>query len=355
MVRNSGLDFLRGFALVLGIVFHSGIVYASGIGYVLQSQDRSYFLEIFCYFVHSFRMPLFFFLAGFFSEIVLIKKGLPYFLKQRTHRIFIPSLFGILFLAPWEYLFLQNKGDFLHSYLSFFNKENFLLSHIWFLIYLSLFTLLYALYKVISNRQVSFYPLDRFQWTSVICLSSLLTVIANWYFPKGMKFWGLDGTIFFYQGSFFVGGLLFSKTKPEILFSSKDSRLLTLIITVLSFIAFYFLEKKDPLWQPFYWVPFEIRFFHLVLWSLTAWAWIRLFLQWSQKIQELGDINKYLLDASLFLYLIHHPISLAWALHFRDSPLPIFVRFVLHLAVVLGVSLLSFSVYKWILSRSKLA
>ena len=69
------LDNLRSFALILGVIFHAGIVYAESIQYAIQDLQRNVFFTYLSYFVHGFRMPLFFMISGFFSGLVLENKG----------------------------------------------------------------------------------------------------------------------------------------------------------------------------------------------------------------------------------------------------------------------------------------
>ena len=63
------LDNLKTFALLLGVLFHTSIVYAPNIGYAIKSGDLHYFFSILVHLIHLFRMPLFFFLSGFFFLI----------------------------------------------------------------------------------------------------------------------------------------------------------------------------------------------------------------------------------------------------------------------------------------------
>lgn len=68
MGRLVYLDNLRSFALLLGIVFHAAIVYATDIKYAIQDEDRSEVLSYFCYWIHSYRMPMFYMISGFFLQ-----------------------------------------------------------------------------------------------------------------------------------------------------------------------------------------------------------------------------------------------------------------------------------------------
>src|SRR5687768_12457388 len=84
-VRYFGLDSLRAAAMLLGVFFHAVIMNGAfltgpGAGFADWS--------------HSFRMPLFFVLSGFFSYMLFARHGfLKYFLK-RYWKIGAPLLIG---------------------------------------------------------------------------------------------------------------------------------------------------------------------------------------------------------------------------------------------------------------------
>ena len=98
-LRRHDLDALRAFAMFLGIVLHSALSFT---GFPWPVEDRSsnpIFQLLFCA-IHGFRMPLFFLLSGLFTMMLWRRRGVVALLKQRTLRIFIPFLLGIVTLMP---------------------------------------------------------------------------------------------------------------------------------------------------------------------------------------------------------------------------------------------------------------
>lgn len=76
--RYYSLDALHGSMMMLGILLHSSIWYMSGPlqGNPMPSdQSTSYVFDILFYFIHSFRMPIFFIMAGFFTSLLIDKRG----------------------------------------------------------------------------------------------------------------------------------------------------------------------------------------------------------------------------------------------------------------------------------------
>lgn len=108
--RYHALDALRAAMMLLGLLLHAALAYTvTPTGDVWPYKDADTFLgfDAFCLFVHAFRMPLFFLLAGFFGALLYRKRGAAGLLRNRLLRIGVPML---LF---WPVLFpLTNAGAF---------------------------------------------------------------------------------------------------------------------------------------------------------------------------------------------------------------------------------------------------
>src|SRR5262245_29851735 len=101
---NSRLDYLdatRAFALLLGIVFHASLSFMpTFMGWAVQDVSTSPLIAMFMTVSHSFRMETFFLLAGFFSCLMLRKKGIGEFVRSRALRIVVPFVVGWFLLRP---------------------------------------------------------------------------------------------------------------------------------------------------------------------------------------------------------------------------------------------------------------
>ena len=87
MKRFHNLDFLRALAMMMGLVIHVPLIFwvpdfakVYGIDNVAPAQE---WINIMGRFISSWRMPLFFLLSGFFSIIVIERKGISQFLRDR--------------------------------------------------------------------------------------------------------------------------------------------------------------------------------------------------------------------------------------------------------------------------------
>lgn len=101
--RFHALDALRAFALLLGVVFHATLsnVFPPTGEWAVGTAAPSMALWWFAYYSHSFRMEVFFLLAGFFGSLVVAKRGVAPYVRDRGKRVL---LVFIVLLYPMKYL-----------------------------------------------------------------------------------------------------------------------------------------------------------------------------------------------------------------------------------------------------------
>jgi surface polysaccharide O-acyltransferase-like enzyme len=99
--RYFALDRVRATAMLLGVVYHTMMfrmfVGGGGPPGPMGMGGSSRYVQDF---MHSFRMPLFFLISGFFGRMMFIKYGPSSYLKKRWIRIGIPLLVGIFTFGP---------------------------------------------------------------------------------------------------------------------------------------------------------------------------------------------------------------------------------------------------------------
>ena len=101
--RYHSLDFLRAMAMYLGVILHVTILFGSP-DRILWNFYGEYYQDPVDYQItwgiHLFRMQFFYLIAGFFAEMVYLKKGGKYFSLNRLKRILVPFIFGCLIIYP---------------------------------------------------------------------------------------------------------------------------------------------------------------------------------------------------------------------------------------------------------------
>jgi len=140
--RLHALDAARAFALLLGIVLHATMSFF----FFMPAQDpsQSTTMAVTFYVIHVFRMSLFFLLAGFFAHMVLHRRGMRAFVKDRAKRILAPMTVGWLLIAPPTiYIVIIGMTKTFGGQAAAAGgaqiPPGFPLTHLWFLYYLCIF------------------------------------------------------------------------------------------------------------------------------------------------------------------------------------------------------------------------
>lgn len=156
--RRRELDLLRIAACLIQFPFHTGKVFDHDPNYHIKNLVESGLVDAFTSFAHIWRMPLFFFIAGWAAVTALGSRSPAIFLTDRLKRLGPPLLVGLVLFAPAiKYLERLSGRDlrptglvaepraFALDYWTwlghFFGRLNqFSWSHLWFIVYLLLFS-----------------------------------------------------------------------------------------------------------------------------------------------------------------------------------------------------------------------
>lgn len=101
--RHHGIDALRGSMMLLGVVIHLSINYIEGPEdpvWPFRDPSRTPFAGLVVMAIHTFRMPAFFVLSGYFAAMLLDRRGVGGFVRNRLQRIVLPAVMGWAVLFP---------------------------------------------------------------------------------------------------------------------------------------------------------------------------------------------------------------------------------------------------------------
>jgi hypothetical protein len=152
--RRYDIDWLRVIAIGLLLIYHIAIVFQPWgvfIGFI-QSDDSIESLWVVMSMLNVWRIPLLFFVSGMGVCFAMKKRNWKALLKERSKRILLPFLFGIVFIVPLHIFIWQN---YYHQDLRYSLNP----SHLWFLgnifaYVLLLFPLFYFLRNNIGFRNL---------------------------------------------------------------------------------------------------------------------------------------------------------------------------------------------------------
>jgi glucan biosynthesis protein C len=360
-VRYHAFDALRGVAMLLGVVLHASICYRQtpvpGLFWLVYDAAPFPFFDWLSSWIHSFRMPLFFVLAGFFAVLSYDRGGPRKYLVRRSRRLLIPFLVACVTILPLT-LAASRRYDW--------NSLRHLLLRpglhpdivgpgpFWFLEYLFLICVLYWLFRQIeavwtSGREepirlsmrssrwlVSPYRPLLFAVPTAAILwiePSLAVHVRATFVPEPLRV--------LYFGAFFAVGTRLGRYRVQL------GRLVPWSNVYLALsIPLLILSRQLMLEQLAGRVGTGQRFVLVVSYALLAWlsifGYLGLFLRFFHQRQS---TFRYLADASYWIYIFHLPVVVLTQVALVRVPGWAVVKF---LAVTGVALLLGLTSYQWL-------
>lgn len=361
--RLHGYDALRAVAMILGIVLHALIPYkvVPVNGWPVDNSFHHTIIDFIYFAIHAFRMELFFFIAGYFAHLVLVKKGEAGFISNRAQRIFLPLVVSIIVLLPLSvmpfkyYELWMAHPDWQPSQLLTVSFKQILrwngLLHLWFLYYLLIF---YAgallLRRLVRSLPAAWYarllPLLHYTnpWFVIrIALPVGLLLFFQQKLPleTSTSIFPPIAFLLYYGIYFWVGYVNFDADRSVAPRTQKRSGIVMMSIVCLVLIVAAFLAIQPDMLNTIE-VPKALQATLLAFASATI---VRTCLiSFNTLFTGASRTFRYIADASYWLYL-SHLLFVAWMevlLICRFPGVYPPLKFPIVLTVALGLSLLSY-------------
>ena len=215
--RIHSLDFLRAFALLMGVLLHVLMLFLEPFD---GSEPRLGASIIFIW-IHTWRMPLFMLLAGFFTALSLSKRDVGNYALNRLIRLGVPILLLWAVIPAVD----ETTSDIfklpeLISWVLYDLPFTLRLDHLWFLYYLLIFYGVLLLLKSITPR--IFIYISDFKLSSarvLILWLPILILLSPLNKPTGGIFGEIPTTFgevelgsMLFMASFFLMGLQIQKS-----------------------------------------------------------------------------------------------------------------------------------------------
>ena len=355
--RLHGLDAVRGYALMLGVVFHATMSFLPGPQvWLLKDSESSPLLSALFFVLHIFRMTTFFLIAGFFAHMSFGKKGAKGFIADRAKRIALPL---VIFWPVVITTIGLGAGYAVYVATGTFPTQPppspppppffFPLTHLWFLYVL---ILLYAAALAVRGIVARADGAGRFRTGVDRVVSGLLrspaapavlalpAAAAFYVRPDWLVFFGVPTpdmnlipnppAAIQFGLAFGLGWLLHRQTG---LLSQMQARWpLNLAVAVALTAALLWQMGLSPIVTPDQ--PGLTKLFHAGGYALAIWTWT--FAAIGLSLQFLSDhspVRRYIADSSYWIYVIHLPIVIALQAWLSRHDWPALVKF----GVVLGI------------------
>ena len=328
--RLHSLDFLRAFALLMGVLLHVLMLFLEPFD---GSEPRLGASIIFIW-IHTWRMPLFMLLAGFFTALSLSKRNTGNYSFNRLIRLGVPLLLlWSVIPAIDEEASRLFKAPELISWLFYDVPFTFRLDHLWFLYYLLIFYSILLLIKTAVPFIYSFILGFELSLSRVLMVwLPILILLSPLNKPTG-GILGNDPVIF---GEINLGSMLFMAS--------------FFMIGMQAYKSSQFLENLQRMR---FWLP-SLIIFSLIPIGVLAWGGVKDEPFVFSGLLELWIVNSLSGSAALFLVLsimglAMHKISssgqiLRWLVKLSY---PIYV-FHLMFVISVSVTLLFFGINDWI-------
>ena len=153
--RLHALDAVRAYALLLGVVLHGSAAFLVGFPSPMWLDTPSDGAPIIYFVIHMFRMSAFFLIAGFFARVLVERRGVKAFIKDRAKRVALPLVLFLIVVGVTAAIGVALGGlphglDYLRSLAEGAQPQpgatpqeaalnGFNLGHLWFLYYLLIF------------------------------------------------------------------------------------------------------------------------------------------------------------------------------------------------------------------------
>lgn len=308
--------------MVLGVVLHTCAAFSVSKYWLVSYIQPIAWVDYLNSIIHFFRMPLFFMISGFFAFLMMEKQSTRVFCFTKVLRIGIPFLSVLIVINLPQYALLDHL---LKSNTSEFVNTNTLTGHLWFLVNLLSYFLVYAAAHSTLN------VLTRFTNTmpSIISISLVIFLLPLCYLGllalnkfgipiyKDIPVLGSIHQLFAYFDYFLMGSFIARikvQTFTDTLLSIKGMILLSVMLLVSS-IFWWVPSIMNDITAPY------LSHIQAILVSILIWLAAMYILS-----KNTGAL-RVLADASYTIYLFHHALIVALVLLANY----VFVHYKIHL------------------------
>jgi glucan biosynthesis protein C len=324
--RQAYLDWLRIFAILGVLFFHSSMPFAAEEWWHIKNKETSNVLLEFNFWITRFRMPLLFFISGAVTYYMMQKRTALAFIGLRFRRLFIPLLFGMLVIVPPQ-IYMERitqgfNGSFWDFYPSIFSGEpypkgNTSWHHLWFIAYLFVYDLLAAPFFawIVSAKGKAF--VQKLSWlvkgkrVYLLVLPSMI-----WYAFMVLKFpqtndLAHDWTFLVYWFLFLLIGFI-CMAIPGMMDSLEGNRRSSMLIGLILFTGMNYMRWNglEP-WDvnPDAWRTSPWTFAYFGMYPAIAWFWVMGLTGYGKKyLNKSNAISTYASPMVYPFYIVHQTV-----------------------------------------------
>ena len=367
-VRLHGLDAVRAFALLLGVVLHATMSFWPGFsaqGWPIADVSTSWTAATIFYVIHMFRMTTFFLIAGFFAHMVVDRKGVPVFIKDRGKRIALPFvvgwlvcsiLLGVIMTVAWLKAHdwtLPSASDTQSN-----EQASFGLTHLWFLYSLLwMYTIVLAvraLYTRLDGSGVGRRAIDRV--VAVVVRNHVAPLLLA--LPLCLVFYNIDKWVIWtgiptpdhslipewpsllaYGIAFGFGWVLHRQTHLLAVWQ-RSWPVYSVVALVLTVVCWNMADTTNMFSVA---GVGQVKLIYAACYALATWAWTFAIIgAGMQLFAGESPVRRYVADSSYWVYIAHLPLVFALQTVVMQWPLHWSMKFFLILVLSYAILFLSY-------------
>ena len=358
------IDYIRVFAFLLLIFFHSALPFVNYNWEVKNEQKSGILLSIVLWF-HQWRLPLLFFISGIGIYFSLKTRNILKFTLERFRRLFIPLVFAMLFTIPIQvYVEYLQKGRVTGNYFEFYPSVwdfvpypdgSLTWSHMWFIVYLLTFILiLIPLFSIMKIKII-----EKFK-------DEISNVLSNKYLVFLVFFIQYYNYYHFYlkypeQGSLVDDWFVFNSSITYLILGyllassnqfwnnceryRKISLSFAIITSTILFINYYLpnvLPKKEAMDTQLYFLMDALQIWSIIL-SIIGFA--------KKHLNKPSNFLQYLNQAVFPFFIIHQTIIVALGYWIVQLKVSILTKYLL---LSICSFIIIYTLYEYVIRRTKL-
>lgn len=354
--RLHAMDNLRALAMLAGVAFHAALAYSPLMHPIWPAADpgNSVVVDAVAWFVHLFRMPLFFAIAGYFSARLVTRRAMTGLFRHRCRRVLLPLLVlappliaSMTWLTERAAETVSNPSPALAWIGAYVDRHGDMpampgWAHLWFLFYLMLFTLLVWIASALDlgrivARLAGMPPLALVAAGPLLTAPALAMVGVPWPAPEFFvpALWALA-----FFGLYFAFGYQLCR-HDRLLDRLNPLSPFLLAGALTAYVALFrstdgFMAERSPGWQH------GVR----ALLEACAGCWMTLWCLLAAKrwLDSRCTAMRWLADSAYWVYLIHLPVLLAIQYRMLDMPWHWTIKLATSLALTFMLSFASYQV-----------
>lgn len=332
-MRIQYLDAMRGTLMMLGVVLHAANIYRVDRTWEVNDPSGHIFFSWISNTVHTFRMPAFFMIAGFFAHHSYVRHETTKFVRERSIRLLIPfvtTLLTVNIIQLWiqdgmSRPLMLGPDAFVVTKLPWLISNGRIIQHLWFLAVLLVYCGILCAFDRSGTCMRPIKESRSRNWrqamTVICCLHCATEVIARTLDSRLATLIGpIPGSAIIprymiHFAPYFIFGILLSKDRTMLKSFSKFTPATVVAVAALSMLEFFPATLIPEAWA----TPIAITLDVLRSWlgCQVCFATFRLL------ADKPMPIARYAADVSYSVYLFHHLLVIVtgtWLIPFELAP-----------------------------------